>query len=231
MLGSEKMTSFMIALCLLWASKYIIEKNSFRLLAIPTAVIGVPAHEFGHYIFCKLFGFRVDDVCWFRVPTPDNATYGYVAYSYAVTPMALIQKIVVSIGPLITGFLSIWLMSPYLDSILIDPISGNWRVSKVSEITWQNALILWIFCSITLHMLPSRTDIQGAIKGSILLGTIVYIVISLGLITSISLIERINSSLPQFTELLHTALTLLAPIVFMSLIGGIVSTIYNRVNK
>ncbi|WP_435000112.1 hypothetical protein ACRZ5S_22275 (plasmid) [Vibrio scophthalmi] len=225
------MASFIIAICSLWICKYIIERTSFRLIGIPTALFGTPVHELGHYSMCKLFGFKVEEVCWFRIPTSDNPTFGYVSYLYPRTPVALIQNIIVSLGPLLTGFFSIWALSPYLEAIFISPSTGLWQISQLKDITWQDTFLLWVFCSITLHMLPSRSDIQGAMKGSFIVGTIIYVLISVGIVTGMNMSSFISNVMPRLTDMLNTSLVLVAPIVILAIFGGFFSTIFNNVNK
>ena len=70
---------------------------------------GTVLHEFGHYVFAKIFGHKVTEVCWFG---PKDGTLGYVNHTY--NPESRFQKIgnlFIGTGPIWIGTLAIVLLS------------------------------------------------------------------------------------------------------------------------
>lgn len=74
------------------------------------AYIGVPIHEFGHWIFAKLFRFKVTDARFFPTKPTDNGdgrvTLGYVSYAVSSDTNILIRALglmLVSVGPIFSG--------------------------------------------------------------------------------------------------------------------------------
>lgn len=74
------------------------------------AYIGVPIHEFGHWIFAVLFQFRITDAKFFPTKPTDTGngrlTLGYVNYSVRNDMNILIRSLglmLVSIGPIFSG--------------------------------------------------------------------------------------------------------------------------------
>lgn len=74
----------------------------FRAWLILFKVVGTPIHEFGHAIFCILFGHPIEKISLFH-PTPDG-TLGYVEHRY--NPRNIYHQIgnfFIGMGPVIFG--------------------------------------------------------------------------------------------------------------------------------
>lgn len=89
-----------------------------------SSFIGTPIHEFGHFIFVILFGFKVHDTQFFPRKVIDNGdgtvTLGFVKWSapkYRITNS--IGKLFVGIGPFISGTLVIVLLTYFLEPDLL----------------------------------------------------------------------------------------------------------------
>ena len=74
------------------------------------AYIGVPIHEFGHWFFAKLFGFKIRDARFFPTKPTDNGngriTLGYVSYAVSNDTNIFIRSLglmLVSVGPIFSG--------------------------------------------------------------------------------------------------------------------------------
>ena len=81
-----------------------------------SAFIGTPIHEFGHYIFAKIFRFKVQDAQFFPSKIKDNGdgtvTLGFVRWSapkYRITNS--IGMLFIGIGPVITGTIVITMLT------------------------------------------------------------------------------------------------------------------------
>lgn len=70
---------------------------------------GVVLHEFGHFIFAKIFGHKIVDVCWFG---PQDGTLGYVSHTWdRDDKLQKIGNLFVGTGPIWVGTLAIVLLS------------------------------------------------------------------------------------------------------------------------
>lgn len=68
-----------------------------------TGWIGTPVHEFGHWIFCIIFGHKVKEVRFFK-PDTKSGTLGFVNHTY--DKKSIYQRIgnfFIGIGPIIVG--------------------------------------------------------------------------------------------------------------------------------
>lgn len=85
-----------------------------------SAFIGTPIHEFGHYIFAKIFRFKVQDAQFFPSKIKDNGdgtvTLGFVRWSapkYRITNS--IGMLFIGIGPVITGTIVITMLTYFFE--------------------------------------------------------------------------------------------------------------------
>ncbi len=70
---------------------------------------GTVLHEFGHYIFAKIFGHKVVEVVWFK---PQSGTLGYVSHRYdPKNKFQVIGNLFIGTGPIWTGACAIVLLS------------------------------------------------------------------------------------------------------------------------
>lgn len=71
---------------------------------------GTALHEFGHFIFAKLFGHEVVEICWFK---PQNGSLGFIRHRLT-DPNSKFQKIgnlFIGTGPIWIGTLAIVILS------------------------------------------------------------------------------------------------------------------------
>lgn len=146
-----------------------------------TGIIGVPVHEFGHYILCKIFCFKVTNVVWFQLPK--NGCGGYVEYLSKPTVFSAFLRLLIAIGPLFSGALAISIISmvysypiPHTHSEFQYFVSTNMEDLSIKWISY-----IWLVSSIMLHTLPSLTDIKQAFSGSALLVIIISLSSTFGL--------------------------------------------------
>lgn len=156
--------------------------------------LGTMMHEFGHAIFCVLFGHRITDIKLFD-PDPSSGALGYVSHSY--NPNNLYQRIgnfFVGIGPILFGTGVIYALSIYVvgsdvlsasDFEVATTELGSWQVTSslfdnlwtalgniLSDVfSWDNfaSWRLWVFLylvfSIGSSITLSSADLRGAVSG------------------------------------------------------------------
>lgn len=216
------------AICLF---RYLIEQSHYnRFFTLVTGVIGVPVHEIGHYLMAKLVGFKVIKVKLFRMPTHDNPVLGYVEYQYPLTISGSIRKVVVSIGPIFTGVVTLYWFGEKVTPYLITPASNSLDIAKfVAHAGIEQWIYLWALSSITLHMLPSSTDIKIAISGSIWVGIATYAGLVFAATHTLYLVQQIENVLALLSKLLLVGVILSAPLTFLAIIPNIFSIIKSSV--
>lgn len=161
-----------------------------------TGFAGTPVHELGHYLMCKLFGFRVLQVALFRpVAGRADGVLGYVRYSY--DPGSLWQRLgcfFVGIAPMVLGVAAILLilrlLTPEAFRDARDSLSRSIRQNNGSPAALGGALSgffssllrlrgwgilrgltsLYLAISISTHMTLSPADLQGASAGLLVVG-------------------------------------------------------------
>lgn len=149
-----------------------------------TAIIGVPVHEMGHVIMCKLFGHQVDEIRLIQFGNSDG-TMGYVNHSYNSKNLYhRIGMFFIGVAPIIMGIsvitLLFWVLLPSTFSdwwggvVSADGFSEGLMTSIgiiPSIFSKENvtALPLYIFlflsASIASHMTLSPSDVKGARSG------------------------------------------------------------------
>lgn len=107
--------------------------------------IGIALHEFGHKIFCNLTGVRVIGVSLFDA---DVEADGLVIHE---KPKTLTQSLLITIGPLFTVGLALFLMVLFLIKI---PIFG------VDNLIYIGVMVIGLVFS----MFPSTHDVDNLIE-------------------------------------------------------------------
>ncbi len=106
---------------------------------------GVVVHEMAHAQFCRLFGVRVHQVCYFRL----GRRAGYVIHDM---PTTATQHILIGIGPFIFNTL--------LGMIAAVPFA-------MPDLRWTavGVFSLWLGMSIAMHAFPSTGDAASIWRG------------------------------------------------------------------
>ncbi len=158
-----------------------------------TGWLGTPIHELSHVVACWTFGHRVDEV---RLFDPDVKTgrLGFVRHSYRRGNwFEELGNVFIGTAPLVGGslvmLLLLFLFFPRLaNELLHHPAmseANSWGelFSGLHQafgefvtglFAWKNlaTLRLWVFLYLVLcvasHMAPSRSDYEGAGRGSVL---------------------------------------------------------------
>ncbi|CAM3031012.1 hypothetical protein [Vibrio rarus] len=170
---------------------YLIQASRLKTpIIFCTGLIGVTVHELSHYLMAKVCGFHVTEVRLFQMPTRTNPTMGYVAFTRPNSIFGAVGHVLVSVAPLILGSLCLALSSNLSfinqlthtiqhQSIINYPTA---IYSLIQQATIIDLVVLFALASITLHMLPSSTDIKGALKGSLYVGCLVYFLMLAGVL-------------------------------------------------
>lgn len=157
------------------------------------AYIGTPIHEFGHFLGCLLFQFKVTDAKFFPTKPKDNGdgmvTLGYVSYSVPLN-MNPIKKYLglmfVAVAPIFSGTFVIVMLALML---CMENAKVFYAWCTLCEYDWWNMLhnivvlcksfkfndgtdallgVLFIVLAISVaeHMTLSKQDIKGFYKGA-----------------------------------------------------------------
>lgn len=225
------MAEFIIVSGVIWGFRFLIEKNHHsRVFIFLTGIIGTPIHELGHYLMCKLVGFKVTSVKLFRMPTADNPVMGYVEYQHPLTITGSIRKVVVSIGPIFTGFAALYWFSGQVTPYLLNPHTQAIDVLQFIEYaSVKQWVYLWALCSITLHMLPSATDIKIATAGSLWISVLTYIGFIYAATHTAFLLKKAELYLYQMAKVMEIGATIAAPAVSLAVFLNIFSIFKSRV--
>jgi hypothetical protein len=112
--------------------------------------IGVVHHELSHALFAFITGAKIMEIKLFTLNGGDSL--GHVKFAPRGNWLfQSIQLCLASIAPMVTGFISLWLLYQYY---LVSSLSGVGLV-----------LFFYVCISILLHMRLSRQDISVALKG------------------------------------------------------------------
>lgn len=156
-----------------------------------TGLVGTPVHELGHFLMCKLFGFRVSEVALFRpIAGRADGVLGYVNYSY--DPSSLWQRLgcfFVGIAPMVLGVAAILLVLRFLTPEVFQSTrerlagavrrgGGPLELLGAAFTGFFGALVrlrgaalargivcLYLVFSISTHMTLSPADLSGAAVG------------------------------------------------------------------
>ncbi len=104
---------------------------------------GVIVHEAAHFLFCRLFGLAVFDVCYFRFGDPA----GYVVHEVT---REFRPAFFVAMGPF---FLNTALCVLFCSAAFL-PV---WELSIVDPLAW---FFYWLGLSIGMHAFPSTHDLK-----------------------------------------------------------------------
>lgn len=114
-----------------------------RLLQFAVAP-GVVAHEFAHWLACKLTGTRVHEVCWFQFGDPA----GYVVHDRAASASA---------GALI-GFAPTLVNTALAAMVSYRPA---FKLLSGAPWLWVDAALAWLGFVVALRAFPSRADAKA----------------------------------------------------------------------
>lgn len=156
-----------------------------------TGLVGTPIHELGHFLMCKLFGFRVWEVALFRpIAGRADGVLGYVRYSY--DPTSLWQRLgcfFVGVAPMILGVVVILLLLRFLTPEIYASLRERLRMALDQRrgplglagaafsglfgglarlrgwALGRGVLCLYLIFSISTHMTLSTADLRGASAG------------------------------------------------------------------
>ncbi|GAM68436.1 hypothetical protein JCM19236_416 [Vibrio sp. JCM 19236] len=195
-------------------------------LLLFTGIIGVTLHEFSHYLIAKAFGFKITQVRWFQMPTRSNPNMGYVAFTRPRTVLGSLGHVLVSIAPLLIGATCLYFGSQHpfianLASKLQAQSLVNYPMTLITHLSKAglgDVLSLFALASVTLYMLPSWTDIKGALEGSLYLSLAIYILLSLGVVYLSQLEQIILYWLNTLGTLMSLGVFLSIPIALFALL-------------
>lgn len=177
-----------------------------------TGFAGTPIHELGHYLMCKLFGFRVTQVALFRpVAGWADGVLGFVSYVY--DPKSLWQQLgcfFVGVAPMILGvavvLLLLRLLTPEVFRSTRERLDRAVRAGRgplqllgaacagffsgLSRLRgWgilRGAACLYLVFSISTHMTLSPADLSGAAVG---LAVVALLCLAFGVVTAVMGVE------------------------------------------
>ncbi|MFA0563687.1 hypothetical protein AB4559_08160 [Vibrio sp. 10N.222.51.C8] len=222
------MIHFLTIAAAIWVLKYLMERfQKSRVLVFITGIVGVPLHELGHYLMCKLVGFKVTEVKLFQMPTQDNPVLGYVNYEYPMTISGSIRKVIVSIGPIFTGIVALYFLSPQVTSYLFNNNTIDLTLF-MNKAGWQQWFLIWVLSSVTLHMLPSLTDIKIAMAGSLWIGVFTYVGLIYAASHTTTVLSSVNIYLEEMAGLMSVGAIIATVPVAITLLQFIFSTMSSR---
>ncbi len=99
--------------------------------------LGTIVHEFGHAVFCIIFGHKITDMKLFD-PDPETGSLGYVAHSY--NPRSIYQlmgNFFIGIGPILLGTAIIYLLSYLLLGLNPFSMAGNYNIAASQLNSWD----------------------------------------------------------------------------------------------
>lgn len=165
--------------------------------------VGVPIHEFGHWIFAKLFMFRINETKFFptKPQEGDNGriTLGYVNYSVRTDTNIFIRSLghmAVAVGPIFSGSIVIILAGKLLCNNVIMSvyyfIQGSFKTDmpalqyiisnfyKLDEILTGDITVLYVIFIIFAvivsdYMTLSGADLNGFYMGCIFITVLVFV--------------------------------------------------------
>jgi hypothetical protein len=222
------MIHFLTIAAAIWVLKYLMERiQKSKVLVFITGIVGVPLHELGHYLMCKLVGFKVTEVKLFQMPTQDNPVLGYVNYEYPMTISGSIRKVIVSIGPIFTGIVALYFLSPQVTPYLFNNNTIDLTLF-MNKAGWQQWFLIWVLSSVTLHMLPSLTDIKIAMAGSLWIGVFTYVGLIYAASHTTTVLSNVDIYLEEMAGLMSVGAIIATVPVAITLLQFIFSTMSSR---
>ncbi|MCK5820077.1 MAG: hypothetical protein KAH18_12760 [Psychromonas sp.] len=198
---------FLLTVIILWCFQQLFFRllnNSFGGKSIYiSAIIGTPIHELSHAFMCIVFRHKINEIKLF---SPNkNGTLGYVNHSYNNrNAWHMLGNLFIGIAPLIGGAFSVYFLTLYVmpsgNQVIhlfswqsdflknIDPITdiSNLLLSfnHLLFLDLQNKpvqLLIWAYLSaaISLHLMPSKEDLKGALIGFFYFLSICIILVAL----------------------------------------------------
>lgn len=173
---------------------------------VATGLVGTPVHELGHFLMCKLFGFRVTQVALFRpIAGRTDGVLGFVRYTYdPSSPWQRLGCFFVGVAPMGLGVLAILLvlrlLTPEVWRTLrarLDQTAGKgpmgWIGGACSGLAaglfqlrgWgilRGVICLCLVLSISLHMTLSPADLRGAAPGVLAVAALCF---AFGVVTTL----------------------------------------------
>lgn len=105
---------------------------------------GIIVHEAAHFLFCRITGLAVLDVCYFRMGDPS----GYVVHEGTES---FGKTFLVGMGPFFVN--SVLCIAFCLGSVI--PV---WELEVVNPVAW---FFMWLGLSIGMHAFPSSHDLAS----------------------------------------------------------------------
>lgn len=205
-----------------------------------TGWLGTPIHELSHAFFCKVFQHKIDEIQLFE-PDLRTGRLGYVKHSFRKKNWYQeIGNVFIGVAPLIGGTIALIALLFIFYSDVVYEITNSFHSRPADQPLWKatveiawNALTnicqlenlgtarFWVFAYLVLcvgnHMAPSRSDYDGAMRGSWMLALLVFLgVFFLNFATGNS-----EAILPRFMEILAPVFVVLMLTVILCVIAAI----------
>ena len=205
-----------------------------------TGWLGTPIHELSHAFFCKVFQHKIDDMQLFE-PDLQTGRLGYVKHSFRKKNLYQeVGNVFIGIAPLIGGTIALIALLLIFYSDVVYNITSSFRERPADQSIWVSTLEIawkaltdivqlknlgtarfWVFAYLVLcvgnHMAPSRSDYDGAMRGSWILAIIVFVgVFILNLATGNS-----DQLLPRFMEILAPVFVVLMLTVILCVLAAV----------
>lgn len=156
-------------------------------------LIGIPAHEFSHYIFCKVFRLEVTKVKWFDVKGKGGA-HGAVTHNYDPSnPIHRLAHLFIGFAPILLLPVAVaglfWFLFPGAEQIVYSV--QNLKLGSLSHHNlwdWRTAVFLYLSFSLVAHMDLSKEDLKIASSGL----PVLFFVLLLG--NSVALLFSVNAN-------------------------------------
>ncbi len=187
-----------------------------------TAWLGTPIHEFGHALFCYLFGHKVTEIQFYK---PDKYTgiLGYVSHVYNKNNIIhQIGNFFIGAAPLIIGsivmYLALYLLVPNAERVIGEAIRRSHHFSVTKNILtqfevffntgietlrllftranldrWQFWLFIYISLCIASHIAPSPADIKRVWAGLLAIIGVMLVINFIALLSGVNITNTVLS--------------------------------------
>lgn len=181
-------------------STSIFSRKTSRVVFKLSTLLGTPAHELSHLIFCWVFGHKVTSIKLLDLSFR-SSTLGYVNHQWNTRSWyQSIGCFFIAIAPLFTACAVVYIAYVRDQHALAMSYPYNATVPQALWFTIRQAIDLvtdWILAStlnlssfgklllvsiICFHCIPSRTDFHNAAKGSI----IIVVIVGLGVLLNLT---------------------------------------------